>query len=100
MDVPPANCPEHTPPQSMPEGLEVTLPKPFPAGVIVSCGPNRPNTVNCAPEPTYTLPLATVGTVNFRAPPGSSRPPVMSLEYSRLRLLASWALKTEEPVKA
>jgi hypothetical protein len=35
--------------------------------------PSRPNTLSCPSAPTYTLPLATVGTANFIAPPGLSR---------------------------
>jgi hypothetical protein len=36
---------------------------------------SSPNTLNCPSVPTYTLPLATVGTENLTAPPGLSREP-------------------------
>ena len=35
--------------------------------------PNSPNTLNSPSAPTYTFPLATVGTANLIAPPGLSR---------------------------
>jgi hypothetical protein len=35
--------------------------------------PNRPYTLSCPAAPTYTFPLATVGTANLIAPPGLSR---------------------------
>ena len=42
----------------------------------------RPYTVRRFCPPTYTLPLATVGTANFTALPATSRRPFWSLAYN------------------
>jgi hypothetical protein len=64
---------------------------PFPYG-------SNPKTVKEAWPPTYTLPLATVGTVNFTAPPAEPEPVLGLLKSKVETLLASYASRIALPV--
>src|SRR5207244_2927507 len=68
-------------------------------GVCCGCGPESPpKTLTWYAAPTYTLPLATVGTANFTAGPGSSRLGFWLLEYKSVATFsASCAIKMADP---